>query len=181
MSRWAEMFYSLSDTSEAVDTVDSVDTVEAKLGTLPTVSYSVNSVTPVSKGVCGGEAAPEEGTASSAISTASVFPADASDWRDLYEERAGIREYVGHYTRDEAERLAWSELQNRWNIAHGERVPRDLCAGCRKPIGSAAALDLIDGNRVHTGAGHDCLISFGRRWRAAATHALVALGLTKPK
>jgi hypothetical protein len=104
----------------------------------------------------------------------------AEDWRDLYEERAVIHEYDGHYTRAEAEALAWGELQNRWHLEHSDRVPRDLCAGCRKALGAAKALDLIDGNRVDLGDGNDCLVWHGSRWRAAATQALVGLGLRPP-
>jgi len=105
---------------------------------------------------------------------------DTSDWLDLYEERAAIRQYDGRYTRAEAEVLAWGEIENRWHLKHGERVPRDLCAGCRRPIGSADALDLIDGTRVHIAASQDCLIRHGKRWRANATRALRALGLRPP-
>lgn len=99
-------------------------------------------------------------------------------WRDEYEERAAIREFDGRYTRAEAERLAWGELANRWHTEYGERVPAAICAGCRRPIGQARALDVADGTRVH---GTDCLIEFGKRWRGAATHALVQLGLTPPE
>jgi hypothetical protein len=102
------------------------------------------------------------------------------DWHDLYEERAVIREYDGGCSRAEAERLAWGELQSRWHIENGERVPRDLCAGCRKPIGNARALDLIDGNRVHLDDQNVCLIRHGNRWRAVARRALAALGLRPP-
>jgi hypothetical protein len=102
-------------------------------------------------------------------------------WRDLYEERAAIREHDGYHTRVEAERLAWGELQVRWHLQHGEHVPRDLCAGCRKPIGDTKALDLIDGSRVHSRAGNGCLIRHGNRWRSAATFSLLALGLKPPE
>jgi hypothetical protein len=34
-------------------------------------------------------------------------------WRELHEERAAIRQFDGGYRRDEAERLAWGELQIR--------------------------------------------------------------------
>lgn len=98
------------------------------------------------------------------------------DWRDLFEERTAIRQFDGGYSRVKAERLAWAELQNRWHMAHGERVPPDLCAGCRRPIGGAPTLDLIDGCRVHS-ADSDCLIRHGERWRMTATRALLALGL----
>jgi hypothetical protein len=103
------------------------------------------------------------------------------DWRYLYEERAAIHEYHGHYTRAEAEFLAWGELQNRWHFEHGARITGDLCAGCRQPIGSADVLDLIDGNRVHLRGDRDCLIRHGERWRVAATRALLALGLRPPQ
>jgi hypothetical protein len=102
------------------------------------------------------------------------------DWCYLYEERAAIREYDGHYTRAEAERLAWGEMQSRWHIERGERVPRDLCAGCRRSIGSAKVLELIDGCRVHLTDDNACLVRHGGRWRAAATRALIALGVKPP-
>jgi hypothetical protein len=105
-------------------------------------------------------------------------PPDPAFWRNLFEERAAIRESL--YGRAAAARLAWGSLQNRWHLALGERVPPDRCAGCRRPIGGAEALDLIDGNRVHDVAGHDCLIRHGERWRSAATLALVAMGLRPP-
>jgi hypothetical protein len=71
-------------------------------------------------------------------------------------------------------------MQNRWHAQYGEQVPKDICAGCRRPIGTASALDLIDGSRVHLNDGNACLIRHGERWRAAATRALMALGLRPP-
>jgi hypothetical protein len=103
------------------------------------------------------------------------------DWQSLFDERAAIREYDGRHTRAEAEWLAWGELENRWHMQYGERIARDICAGCRKPIGNSAAIDLIDGNRVHCNRSNDCLILHGRRWRNAASHALVACGINQPK
>ena len=116
-----------------------------------------------------------------AASPAKQEPDDAGiDWRGWYEERAAIRGFDGRYTRVEAERLAWGELENTWHLRHGERVPRDLCAGCRKPIGNAEALDLIDGNRVHHDRANECLIRHANRWRAAAGRGLAELGLQPP-
>jgi hypothetical protein len=102
------------------------------------------------------------------------------DWRELFEERAAIRDFDGRYTRAQAERLAWGEVENRWHLPHGDRIPRDLCAGCRRPIGNTEALDMIDGNRVHLTASNGCLIQHGNRWRTSATRALMALGLRPP-
>ena len=106
--------------------------------------------------------------------------ADPAWWRDQYAERAATRQYDGGRPRAEAELLAWGELENRWNLAYGERVARDFCAGCRRAVGAEAALDLMDGNRVHDRAEHDCLIRHGKRWRGAATRALIAMGLEAP-
>lgn len=101
-------------------------------------------------------------------------------WREEFEERAAIRQYDGHYTRVEAERLAWGGLENRWHREHGERVPADVCAGCRRPMGGRPALDVADGSRVHDTPDHACLIRFGKRWRSAATRALIEMGLRPP-
>jgi hypothetical protein len=109
-----------------------------------------------------------------------LVDADPASWRDLFQERAAIRQFDGGYSRVEAEWLAWGELQNRWHMMHGARVPPDLCAGCLRAIGQAPALDLVDGSRVHDTAGQDCLIRCGKRWRGEATRALVALGLQPP-
>jgi hypothetical protein len=113
-----------------------------------------------------------------ALTAASHDTDDAvTDWCDWYKERAAIRQFDGGYNREEAERLAWGETEGRWHRIHGERVPRDLCAGCRRPIGSAHGLELSDGNRVHFDSENACLIRHGERWRAAATQALTALGI----
>jgi len=106
--------------------------------------------------------------------------ADPARWRDQYAERAAHWEVGGKRPRVEAKRIAWGELENRWNIDHGERVPRDICVGCRRPIEAMPALDLIDGNRVHDAVGNDCLIRHGERWRGAATRALTKIGLARP-
>jgi hypothetical protein len=116
---------------------------------------------------------------SSLMSRSEMNYSDPGFWRELHEERVAVRQYNGGYRRDEAEGLAWGELQNRWHMTRGERVSRELCAGCRRPIGNAEALDMIDGNRVHL-AILDCLIRHGERWRAAATRALIAIGLRPP-
>jgi hypothetical protein len=59
----------------------------------------------------------------------------------------------------------------RWHLDHGMRLPRDMCAGCRRPIAPGEAfLDLADDNRVHFPPGEhgsDCLIAWGECWRGA--------------
>jgi hypothetical protein len=116
----------------------------------------------------------------SSAPTTLVEPSDPAFWRDLFEERAAIRQFDGGYSRAAAESLAWGELQNRWHLAHGKRVPSELCAGCRRSIGEAPALDLIDRCRVHDADGHACLIRWGELWRTAASRFLIAMGLRPP-
>ena len=121
--------------------------------------------------------------------TAQHLTADASwdravlaplDWRVRHRE--ALAYWSAFHPAGEAARLAWGEIENHWHMRHGERVPHWQCAGCREPIGGLPALDLADGNRVHLDQAHalDCLLSFGKRWRAEATTGLRALGLDPP-
>jgi hypothetical protein len=107
-------------------------------------------------------------------------PSKVQWWRDEFDERAAIREYDSSYTRAEAERLTWGELENRWHKEHGERLSADICAGCRRPIDRSEALDQIDGNRVHVDRNFACLIKYGEQWRGTARRALLDMGLKPP-
>ena len=52
-----------------------------------------------------------------------------------------------------------------WHLDYGERVSREICAGCRRSIKPGQkALDLADG--------YECLIRHGERWRRAAREAI---------
>lgn len=106
---------------------------------------------------------------------------DATNWRAFFDERVAIREFGGHRSRAEAERLAWGETLAAWHNAHGHPPPRAWCAGCGKPLSSGAVMDIWDGARVHDVPGYGCLIAYGKRWRGAATAGLAALGLTPPE
>ena len=99
------------------------------------------------------------------------------DWRARHRE--AVTHWSAFHPADEAARLAWAEMQLRWHQLHGRRVPEWQCAGCGESIGGLAALALTDGNRVHLNK-LDCLLSYGERWRTAATCALMALGLRPP-
>jgi hypothetical protein len=104
--------------------------------------------------------------------------ADPAWW--FARHREALNRYQILHPADEAARLAWGEVEHRWHMAQGERVPRDLCAGCRRRIGTVEALDLIDGNRVHMADGYDCLIRHGERWHHTVATALYRLGLAPP-
>jgi hypothetical protein len=101
----------------------------------------------------------------------------ATDWPARHRE--ALTHWSALHPADEAASLAWGEIADRWHRLHGERVPAGRCAGCGELIGDRPALDLADHNRVHFDA-LDCLLDYGRRWRDAATRALVALGLPPP-
>jgi hypothetical protein len=96
-------------------------------------------------------------------------------------ERAAIRQYEASCSRQEADALAWGETLNEWHMTHGKRTPRDLCAGCLRPIGDGEeALDHADETRTHMADGFDCVIQYGKHWRGAAERALAAMGLVPP-
>jgi hypothetical protein len=99
------------------------------------------------------------------------------DWRVRHCE--ALVHWSSFHPAGEAAHIAWGEIENRWHMQHGERVPHWQCAGCRDPIGGRAALTLADGNRAHLDK-LDCLLSFGERWRCEATAGLKAFGLDPP-
>jgi hypothetical protein len=101
-------------------------------------------------------------------------------WRRIYRERAAIRQYDYGYPREDAELLAWRELECRWHLAHSQPAAAGVCAGCGQPMGDQSVILMIDGNRVHDRDGHACLIRYGERWRSTAAKALIALGLRPP-
>ena len=96
--------------------------------------------------------------------------------------REALAYWSAFHPAGEAARLAWREIENHWHMKYSERSPHWQCAGCRHTIGGAPALHLADGNRVHLDEVHglDCLLSFGKRWRAEAITGLRALGLDPP-
>jgi len=109
---------------------------------------------------------------------AAVAGTEARRWCDLLATR--ITDWFhGDRGWEEAQRLAWGDVENAWHELHGRRCPSWQCAGCNAPLGGSQALNLPDGNRVHFEP-IDCLIRFGKRWRGDASEALVAFGLEPP-
>ena len=121
--------------------------------------------------------APERGISPQHVADA----ADAADWRDLFEERAAIRQWNRHYPRALAERLAYGEVMEGWLVGHPLAYPADWCAGCGEPLG-LNVLDLPDGARVHFEPHREfrCLIAHGAARKRRAVAALAALGLSPP-
>jgi hypothetical protein len=103
---------------------------------------------------------------------------EPSYWQERFTART-FEWFHGNRNWAAARRIAWGDLENDWHNLHGRRWPAWQCAGCEKPIGGLAAIDLPDGNRIHFEP-IDCLVRFGRRWRGKADAALAALGLLPP-
>lgn len=62
--------------------------------------------------------------------------ADPAWWLARHHE--ALNRYRILHPVDEAAGLAWGEVEHRWHMTRGQRMPRDLCAGCRQPIGTGA-------------------------------------------
>lgn len=83
---------------------------------------------------------------------------EATDWQAMYDERAGIREYVGEMSRHEAERLALDDCVTHWLARHPPKPIEDK-NGC---VHCSASLD-NDGVPV--------LASGASTWLHSACHA----------
>jgi hypothetical protein len=104
---------------------------------------------------------------------------DPAWWRRQCLVRAINWELSGARPESRARGIAWGELLNEWHKRHGRRWPASQCAGCGRPLGGLAALNLGDSNRVHLDK-LDCLLAFGKRWRSEAAAGLRTLGLDPP-
>lgn len=54
----------------------------------------------------------------------------AEDWQIFYDERAGIAEFAGGFSRDEAETRAFNCCVREWMNKHPVRTPSGSCAYC---------------------------------------------------
>jgi hypothetical protein len=106
---------------------------------------------------------------------------EATDWRELFNERAAMRQFKAGYGRRMAERLAWGECVEAWCEQHPALHAPTRCAGCGGVLGREV-LDLPDGARVHWQANREflCLVAYGDARRRRAVAALAALGLQPP-
>jgi hypothetical protein len=114
---------------------------------------------------------------------APLMEEEAADLLERFHERAAIRQFDAHYTRQQAELMAWNEVAFVWYREHGQRTPPHLCAGCGRPLGTKAAdvLLLPFGEHAHADPEYACVIRYGQRWKRQAATALAAIGITPPK
>jgi hypothetical protein len=104
------------------------------------------------------------------------------DWREFFEERAGIAEFDGGLARDEAEAQAFSCCVGEWLHRNPARSPPGRCDQCGQSTGML--LPYLTGNSMndpgHTWLHQDCSRAWHQAYRAKAVAALVAMGLSMP-
>ncbi|MBL26158.1 MAG: hypothetical protein CMM50_01210 [Rhodospirillaceae bacterium] len=110
-----------------------------------------------SEQIRGGQPVPERG--------------DGPGWRGWIERRTETR---WRAYGDRADALACLEAIAVWHTHHGERLPHSVCAGCGEAM-YGRRLDFPMA-AVHFET-LDCLIAYGRRWRAEARAALADIGV----
>ncbi len=106
---------------------------------------------------------------------------DAADWREWFEERAGVLEFDAGFPRLEAERRAYEHAIMEWLNRNPPVVDPDRCAGCGRATDEAKTdwRPLGDGTTVHFGDAYGlrCFEAHGTKRREEAVAALAALGL----
>ena len=107
---------------------------------------------------------------------------NAEDWRAFFDERAGIAEFDGGQSRQEAEALAYETAAVEWmNTNAPVGLSEDRCAGCGEPLGTIGddSVPVLAGGGSHAWVHHrDCHKRFQERRKAEAIKALVEMGIT---
>lgn len=104
------------------------------------------------------------------------------DWREFFEERAGIAEFDGGLPRDQAQARAFSCCVAEWLHRNPARSPSGRCDHCGQTKGML--LPYLTGysekDHGHTWLHQECSRAWHQAWRAKAVSALVAIGISKP-
>ena len=103
-------------------------------------------------------------------------------WRRWQAALIDWRVNSGHYTIEQATRLAYGEAVEAWCRIHPLPIDAARCSGCSRIHGSGVER-LPDGARVHwaqTGE-QTCLIDYGERRQRRAAEGLLSLGIAPPK
>ncbi len=106
----------------------------------------------------------------------------AEDWRESFDERAGIGEFDGGLARDQAEAQAFSCCVSEWLHRNPVRSVAGRCALCGQSKG--LLLPYLTGYSAsdpgHTWLHQECSHAWHQERRAKAVAALVASGITVP-
>jgi hypothetical protein len=104
------------------------------------------------------------------------------DWREFFEERAGIAEFDGGLPRDQAEARAFSCCVGEWLHGNPVRSPSARCDRCGQSKGML--LPYLTGYSTkapgHTWLHQECSRAWHQAHRAKAVSALVAMGISIP-
>jgi len=104
------------------------------------------------------------------------------DWREFFEERAGIAEFDGGLPRDQAEARAFSCCMGEWLHRNPARSPSGRCAHCG--VSEGLLLPYLTDYSVnypgHTWLHQECSRAWHKARRAKAVSALVAMGIGIP-
>lgn len=104
------------------------------------------------------------------------------DWREFFEERAGIAEFDGGLPRDQAEARAFSCCVGEWLHRNPARSPSGRCDLCGQSKGML--LPYLTGYSTkdpgHTWLHQECSRAWHQAHRAKAVSALVAMGISIP-
>ena len=104
------------------------------------------------------------------------------DWREFFDERAGIAEFDGGLPRDQAEARAFSCCVGEWLHRNPVRSPSGRCDHCGQSKGML--LPYLTGYTTkdpgHTWLHQECSPKWHQAHRAKAVSALVAMGISIP-
>ena len=104
------------------------------------------------------------------------------DWREFFEERAGIAEFDGGLPRDQAEARAFSCCVGEWLHRNPARSASGRCDHCGQSKGML--LPYLTGYSVkdpgHTWLHQECSPTWHQAHRAKAVAALVSMGISIP-
>ena len=104
------------------------------------------------------------------------------DWREFFEERAGIAEFDGGLPREQAEARAFSCCVGEWLHRNPARSPSGRCDLCGQSKGML--LPYLTGYSTkdpgHTWLHQECSRAWHQAHRAKAVSALVAMGISIP-
>jgi hypothetical protein len=104
---------------------------------------------------------------------------DAEDWQAFFDERAGIAEYDGCVSRDEAEARSFEWCVNEWLERNPEPSQPDRCAWCDQPdLGGASVVPFGTQKHGHTWLHSECWEAWFSDRRERAEEALRALGIS---
>jgi hypothetical protein len=104
------------------------------------------------------------------------------DWREFFDERAGIAEFDGGLPRDKAEARAFSCCVGEWLHRNPVRSPSGRCDHCGQSKGML--LPYLTGYSVsdpgHTWLHQECSPAWHQAHRGQAVSALEAMGISIP-